>query len=322
MPASPPIDLGVLPAAPGVYRFWDAQGRVLYIGRAIDLRRRVRSYFGSLKGRPRMRRMVPQIASVDIAVCASEHEAAWLERNLLERSKPRWNRARGGLEVPVWIRLDDGPRVPGLSVHHDVAAHQQHFGPYLGGTRVREATTALGVLYPLAYAADDLRGAERAMADARGVQPADRPLLAQTLEAVLSREPRAIDRARAALVERRARAAADLEFEQAGRIQEQLEAVDWLTSTQRVTIGPAPAAAPGTRPGRLLGGKPDAIAAGWSEGVLVEFGVRHGRVCTWSHRAATETEAAPVIAASPRALADFAGRNAQIAAQLRALHVS
>lgn len=324
MPPAAPIDLGRLPSEPGVYRFWDAQGRVLYIGRAVDLRRRVRSYFGSLKGRPRMRRMVPQIVRVDVAVCASEHEAAWLERNLLEHRKPRWNRARGGLEVPVWLRLDAGPRAPGITVHHEVRDDLPHFGPYLGGTRVRTAITALGVLYPLAYAADGLRGAELAMAEARGVCPADRVLLAETLQFVLAREPGAVASARSDLEERRARAAADLEFELAGRIQEQLEAVEWLTSTQRVTAresapGPTPAGVRGTRRGAS---KPDALVAGWADGVLVEFGIHDGRLRTWAQRTCTQDEAAPLLAACPPRWTDFAARNAAVAAELSALHVS
>lgn len=321
MPAVAPIDLGRLPAAPGVYRFWDAQGRVLYVGRAVDLRRRVRSYFGSLKGRPRMRRMVPQIARVDVVVCASEHEAAWLERNLLERSKPRWNRARGGLEVPAWVRLDSGPRTPGITVHHDIVDAAPHFGPYLGGTRVRAAATALGVLYPLAYTADGLRGAELAMAEARGVRPADRALLAETVRFVLSREPAAVAAARSGLEERRAAAAGELEFELAGRIQEQLEAVEWLTSPQRVTVGAlAPAATPAGVRGPRRRTKPDVVVAGWADGILVEFGIHDGRVCTWAQRACSGDEAAPLLAASPPAWAHFAAANAAVAAELSALH--
>ena len=322
MPPAPPIDLGRLPAEPGVYRFWDADGRVLYIGRAVDLRRRVRSYFGSLKGRPRMRRMVPQIVRVDVAVCASEHEAAWLERNLLERSKPRWNRARGGLEVPVWIRIDDGPRAPGLTVSHEVVGDLPHFGPYLGGTRVREALTALGALYPLAYAADGLRGAEQAMAEARGVRPADRARLAAALSAVLGRDPAAVGAARTELAERRSRAASELEFEAAGRIQEQLGALEWLVSEQRVTIGEGRAhAAPTDGRRRPRRGKPDAVVAGWADGVLVEFGVVDGRVSTWVQRPCAEEAAAPLLAGSPGPLVAFATRNAAIAAELSVLHI-
>src|SRR5512142_1356043 len=127
-----------LPAAPGVYRFRDERGRALYIGRAVDLRRRVRSYWGDLRDRRHLRRMVPRIERVEAVVCASEHEAAWLERNLLHRALPGWNRSRGE-EVPVYLRVDGGRRAPGISVVHQVhpARGVRHYGPYLGGERAR-----------------------------------------------------------------------------------------------------------------------------------------------------------------------------------------
>ena len=106
----------VLPGEPGVYRFRDDRGRTLYVGRAVDLRRRVLSYWGDLRDRPHLRRMVPRIARVEAVVCDSGHEAAWLERNLLEHRKPYWNRTRGGQEVPVYLRLD----ARGLAIVHEL----------------------------------------------------------------------------------------------------------------------------------------------------------------------------------------------------------
>ncbi len=80
-----PRDLAVrLPAAPGVYRFRDAAGRVLYLGRAASLRRRVVSYWGDLGARAHLSPMVARIAGLEAVVCDSAHEAAWLERNLLQ----------------------------------------------------------------------------------------------------------------------------------------------------------------------------------------------------------------------------------------------
>ena len=107
-----------LPASPGVYRFRDVQGRTLYIGRASVLRQRVGSYWGDLGDRRHLRRMVSQVARIEAVACDSVHEASWLERNLLERAKPRWNQARGGAEVPVYIRLDHTARAPRLTVQH------------------------------------------------------------------------------------------------------------------------------------------------------------------------------------------------------------
>src|SRR5580658_9795269 len=85
-----------LPAGPGVYRFSDAAGRVLYLGRAASLRRRAVSYWGDLGDRGHLAPMVARIARVEAVVCDSAHEAAWLERNRLRACLPPWNRAPSG----------------------------------------------------------------------------------------------------------------------------------------------------------------------------------------------------------------------------------
>jgi excinuclease ABC subunit C len=81
-----------LPAAAGVYRFRGDDGTVLYIGRATTLRSRVASYWSDLRDREHLTAMVAAVARVEAVACASVHEAAWLERNLLEARMPRWNR--------------------------------------------------------------------------------------------------------------------------------------------------------------------------------------------------------------------------------------
>jgi hypothetical protein len=77
-----------LPAAPGGYRFSDAAGRVLYLGQAVSLHRRVVSYWGDLGDRRHLTPMVARAARVEAVVCGSAHEAARLERNLLRAALP------------------------------------------------------------------------------------------------------------------------------------------------------------------------------------------------------------------------------------------
>src|SRR5262245_35925451 len=101
-----PPAIGGLPSTPGVYRFRDAGGRVLYIGRASALRSRVASYWPGSAHRGHLAAMVARIARVEAVSCDSLHETAWLERNLLEVSLPPWNRTPGGQENAVYIRMD------------------------------------------------------------------------------------------------------------------------------------------------------------------------------------------------------------------------
>ena len=288
-----------LPAEPGVYRFRDEKGRPLYIGRAGDLRRRVRSYWGVLRGRRHLVRMVSQIASVEAVVCQSEHEAAWLERNLLEHRLPRWNRVRGGMEVPVWLRLDEGRTSASVRVVHEPEG--RCFGPYLGGLKVRLAASALHRALSLAYAGDRLGGSDADMARARGVAPADRADLVRTTVAVLGRDPRACSLVRDELVRRRDHVAGLLLFEQAARIQAELEALDWVTAPQRVCY---------------TGDPSDVDIHGYADGVLVSFEIRDGRMRAWSQRAGTLDAASLKVAATPAGWADFARRNAELAATL------
>jgi excinuclease ABC subunit C len=182
---------------------------VLYIGRAVRLRRRVASYWSGLRDRRHLRPMVARIARVEAVACDSEHEAAWLERNLLEHRLPRWNRTAGGQEVPVLLRVDARADSPGLTVVHSGRAINDatDFGPYLGGDRVRTAAAALHRVLPLAYASTRLTGSERDLAAKLGVSPGDREPLAATVIAVLRRDPGAVESVRGELTRRRDRAA-------------------------------------------------------------------------------------------------------------------
>jgi excinuclease ABC subunit C len=288
-----------LPDEPGVYRFRDCDGRVLYVGRAVRLRRRVASYWSDLRDRRHLAPMVARIASVEAVACDSEHEAAWLERNLLEHRLPRWNRTPGGQEVPTWIRVDPRPASPGLRAAHTGTA-DGCFGPYLGGDRVRTAVAALHRVLPLAYAGTSLTGAERDLAAKLGVGPEDRERLAAVATAVLRRDPAAVESVRADLTRRRDRAAEALSFELAGRLQAELEAVAWVTAPQRVTA---------TEPA-------NAAVSGWSAGVLVRFEIRDGRLCTWAQRASAESGAVRHLAATPPQWVEFARRNAELATRL------
>lgn len=248
-----------LPLTPGVYRFRDQAGRVLYIGRAVSLRRRVQSYWRDLGDRAHLAPMVARIARVEAVPCDSAHEAAWLERNLLQRRLPPWNRSPGGQEAEVWIRLSASPRAPGLTVVRQPAPGD--FGPYLGGQKARDAVSGL------------------------------------------NRDRAAVAALRAELTARRDAAATALAFEFAGKLQAELEAVDWITAEQKVTRDPRD-------PG-------DADVYGWAGGVLVCFEIRGGRMSGWRQRPCTAAAARRYLERSSPDWTAFALRSAELAARLR-----
>jgi excinuclease ABC subunit C len=298
-----------LPLGPGVYRFRDAAGRVLYLGRATSLRRRVASYWGDLGDRGYLATMVARIARVEAVPCASAHSAAWLERNLLERSKPPWNRSpSGGQEAEVGVRLSASADAPGVRVTRRPRPDQEarYFGPYLGGQKARDAVSGMRRMLPLGATTDRAThqptGTARELARTRGAWQPVRADPVLTVAAALNRDPAAVAELRAELIRRRDAAAARLAYEFAGQVQAELEALDWITAEQKVT-----SAQPR-----------DFNVHGWARGMLVRFEVRGGRLCGWSQRGCAAEVGRRRLAATSCGLewADFARRAAELAALL------
>ncbi|TVZ00832.1 hypothetical protein EAS64_36405 [Trebonia kvetii] len=138
------------------------------------------------------------------------------------------------------------------------------------------------------------------MARVRGVSAADRTELAAKMAAVLDRDPAAISRLKQRLIERRDAASASLAFELAGRPQSEIEALDWITTEQKVTC-----------PDRA-----DCDIHGWADGTLVRFEFRTGRLARWTQRRCGESAASRHLADTALEWRDFAQRNAALAARL------
>lgn len=288
----------LLPPEPGVYRFRDERDRVIYVGRATDLRSRVRSYGGDLAGRAHLRRMVTQIHRVEAVVCASVPEAGWLERNLLERSLPRWNRIRGGMELVGWLAVIDDPDRPELRLVVEGAdVPEAAFGPYLGVERLALARSALLRAWPVSLAGRRPDGSARAMAEARGVSPGDLTHYVGRVRAVLGRDHQAVTELRSLLRAGSRRAVDQLAFETALQIQAEVSALDWLVAPQRVT---------GCCNGLVI--------SACADGVEFTLAASRDRLDQWTAtRTAQETM---VSAATPPQWHAFASRNAELAAAL------
>ncbi len=104
--------LSTLPDSPGVYLFKDDEGTIIYIGKALSLRSRVKSYWleNSVRERPKLAVLMPKVADVNIIVTNSEKEALLLEANLVRQHMPRYN-----------VTLKDDKRYPWLAITYDVA---------------------------------------------------------------------------------------------------------------------------------------------------------------------------------------------------------
>jgi len=246
--------------------------------------------------------MVPQITSVEALICASAHEAAWLERNLLERSLPRWNRVRGGAEIPAWLVLDASAEHPELRVSVDPVPGLSCFGPYLGFEQARLLRSALLRVWPLNLTGRRPDAATRSLAEARGVGPADHDYFAASIANLFGREPARLKAHQAAMIEARDRAQDLLAFETAQQIQLELAAVAALTAPQRVT---------GCQPPQLK-------VHGWADGTLVSLSATSGRLDRWDIRTVTGPTGRDLAATTPPEWQEFARINAELAARLRA----
>lgn len=295
----------LLPTGPGVYRFRDVRGGVIYLGRATNLRERTLSYWGSHSDRPWLARMVPQIAAVEALECAGVHEASWLERNLLRRARPRWNRMLGGLEVPAWLVLDPNPRRPSLRLTSGApGAHPPpgepdylSFGPYLGVVRARQLRSGLLRVWPVDVTGTATERSRRELATLRGHSSADMGMMVGAIAASLNLDPDALARLRDGLRMARDAAAAGLAFELAGQIHDELHAANWASQPQRVTRTD------------LL----EAVAVGWCAGVALRLEIRDGRLHRWDQQSRPHP---PASVSAPPDLADFAAANAHLAARL------
>lgn len=116
---------------PGVYRMLDADGALVYVGKARDLKKRVASYFGKKPDSPKTRALVRQIQAVDVTVTRTEAEALLLESNLIKRHKPRYNVVLRDDKSYPFLYLSSDDEYPRLSFYRGAKSGKgQYFGPY------------------------------------------------------------------------------------------------------------------------------------------------------------------------------------------------
>ncbi|MBF0291980.1 MAG: excinuclease ABC subunit UvrC, partial [Nitrospinae bacterium] len=149
-----------LPSSPGVYQMKDENGKVLYVGKALYLRSRVRSYFQeSAEHTPRIALMVEKVRNIDLVVTASELEALILEDNLIKKLRPRYNVLLKDDKNYPYLKLTTNESFPRLILVRRVEDDGcLYFGPYVSGKAVRSTMRLIHNIFPLRQSRDNLDG--------------------------------------------------------------------------------------------------------------------------------------------------------------------
>lgn len=141
---------GLLPHAPGVYEFLNAQGEILYVGKAKDLKNRVSSYFANpnlLVGKTAI--LVPQVEKIRITIVESELESLLLEAALIKKHMPKYNiRLTDGKSYPL-IRITKRMEFPAvLTARRPDDKKSEYFGPYPNATAMHRVLRILRRIFP------------------------------------------------------------------------------------------------------------------------------------------------------------------------------
>jgi excinuclease ABC subunit C len=150
--------LKLLPSSPGVYKMFNAAGEVIYVGKAISLKNRVRQYFQSSKNHPpKVVAMVRQIADFEYIRVSNETEAFSLESNLIKEFKPKYNILLKDDKHFPYIRVDLKQDFPRLEVVRRVKKDgAKYLGPYLSGMLLRDGLSLVRDHYPIRQCKKDI----------------------------------------------------------------------------------------------------------------------------------------------------------------------
>jgi excinuclease ABC subunit C len=238
--------LDTLPTKPGCYLMKNADGKIIYVGKAINLRNRVRSYFHNDSSHDnKTRRLVREIADIEWIVVGSELEALILEMNLIKRHRPRFN-----------VRLKDDKRYPYIKIHWadpfpKVTVTRQmkddgsrYFGPYTSVWAVHQTLDVLRRIFPYLTCDRDITGNDTraclyydiklCTAPCIGaVNQAEYRQMISDLQDFLNGQSEPIVKR---LEKEMAKASEELRFEKAAAVRDQLKAIQTIVERQKIVF--------------------------------------------------------------------------------------
>lgn len=239
-------NLKKLPDTPGVYMHKDRLGQVIYVGKAVSLRNRVRQYFqSSANQHPKVKAMVSNIAEFEYITCQTEMEALILECNLIKKYEPKYNVLLRDDKTYPYIKVtmeEEYPRV--IKTRIVKKDGSKYFGPYSDAGAVNDAIEILNKIYRLKrcnvtkfpeghraclnYHIDDCKGICMGNVDHEEYMDA----IESVLEFLSGKQKKVIDY----LTDEMTKASENLDFESAAKYRDNIAAMKVLKETQRVTM--------------------------------------------------------------------------------------
>lgn len=238
--------LDSLPTAPGCYQMLDATGRVLYVGKAIVLRNRVRSYFhASASHSPRTQALVAEIADITWWVTKTELEALVLENELIKRYQPHYNvRLKDDKTFP-YIKVnwqDDFPKIQVVRRMRKDGA--RYFGPYTSSRACYETLDALRRVFPYLDCDREITGKDRRPCLYYHIKLCGGPCIGaqtreeyrQTVQQLMHFLEGDSDKVLRQLQEQMTRAADNLQFELAAIYRDRLQSAQRIAEQQKIVL--------------------------------------------------------------------------------------
>ncbi len=236
-----------LPKKPGVYRMIDESGQVIYVGKAVNLRSRVSSYFKSGDVSIKTRAMVSHIANIEITVTRSAGEALILENNLIKSLHPRYNVLLRDDKTYPEIELTSSHPFPRLRIHRGRKTQgNRYFGPYADAGRVRETLETIQKMFLLRSCEDSFFSNRSRPCLQYQIKRCKAPCVGLVSQNTYARDVETavmfLDGRNNAVIDELTkamdRAATELAFEEAAHIRDQIASLRRLQERQFMTTDP------------------------------------------------------------------------------------
>ena len=306
--------LKTLPIRSGCYIMKDGEGKVIYVGKAVSLRSRVRSYFHSGPHDPKTSQLVRHIEDIEWIVVGSELEALILEMNLIKRYRPQYNvRLKDDKRYP-YIKIHWGMSFPKVTVTRQIADDGgRYYGPYTSVWAVHQTLDVLRRIFPYLTCDRDITGKDERACLYYDIKLCIAPCIGAATQGeyrqMIDDLSKFLEGHSEAIVERlqneMERASEELRYERAGAIRDQLRAIEQIVTRQKIVF-----------PADYIDSDVIAMARSNGEACLQVFFIRGGKLIGREYFIMEGAEETPDSAVLAEFLKQFYDETPTVPAQL------